>query len=308
MTPTPQESAVAVIGLGAMGLPMATRLSERHHVLGFDVSSDRCRLASDRGVKCARSPGEAMIDAAVIVLAVRDQAQLESVLGDSSALEGLSPGTIMVLTSTVGPDAAHQASSVLAERSIDLIDAPVSGGAVRAAAGELLFMVGASPEVLERGRWVLEDLATTIYVAGTKVGDGQIMKVVNQLLCGVHTAAAAEALSLARALGLDLNSVVEVVGKGAGASFMLADRGPRMAQAFHGAPEVRSRMDVISKDMGIVAAVAHAAGVATPVAAAAEQLYRLGLSHGFAAQDDSTIVHVLSPGVGRDAQPRSRGE
>jgi 3-hydroxyisobutyrate dehydrogenase len=307
MTATAQESAVAVIGLGAMGLPMATRLAERHRVFGFDVSSDRCELAADRGVQCAHSPREAMVEATVIVLAIRDQAQLESVLCDNSALESLRPGAIMVLTSTVGPDAARQASSALAERSIDLIDAPVSGGAIRAAAGELLFMVGASPEVLERGRWVLEDLATTIYVAGTRVGDGQIMKVVNQLLCGVHTAAAAEALNLARALGLDLNSVVDVVGKGAGASFMLADRGPRMVQAFHATPEVRSRLDVISKDMGIVARVAQAAGVATPVAAAAEQLYRLGLTHGLAAQDDSTIVGVLSPGTGDESQPRSTG-
>jgi 3-hydroxyisobutyrate dehydrogenase len=240
-----------------------------------------------------------MVEATVIVLAVRDQTQLESVLGDDSALERLPPGAIIVLTSTVGPDAACHAESLLAGCSIDLIDAPVSGGAVRAAAGELLFMVGAPPGVLERGRWVLEDLGSTIYVAGTRVGDGQTMKVVNQLLCGIHTAAAAEALSLARALGLDLNSIIEVVGKGAGASFMLADRGPRMAQAFNTKPEVRSRLDVISKDMGIVGRMAQIAGVATPVAAAAEQLYRLGLTHGLAAEDDSTIVRVLSP-VSRD--------
>jgi 3-hydroxyisobutyrate dehydrogenase len=305
MTAAEQESAVAVIGLGAMGLPMATRLAEHHRVVGFDVSPDRCELAANQGVQCVRSPGDAMSEASVIVLAVRDQTQLESVLSDDSALARLRTGAIIVLTSTVGPDAARHASNMLHKRSIDMIDAPVSGGAVRAAAGELLFMVGASPEVLERGRWVLDDLATTIYVAGTSIGDGQIMKVVNQLLCGIHTAAAGEAMNLARALGLDLNKVVEVVGKGAGASFMLSDRGPRMAQAFYATPEVRSRMDVISKDMGIVARVAHAAGVSTPVAAAAEHLYRLGLAHGLAAQDDSTIVRVLAPGAGDGSHARS---
>jgi len=299
---TEHRSPIAVIGLGAMGLPMAVRLARHHRVFGFDVSSDRCELASTVGVDCSPSK-EAMADTRVVLCAVRDQAQLESVLLND-ALESLDDGAIVILTSTVGPDVARQASLALAARSLCLIDAPVSGGPVRAAAGELLFMVGAAPEVLDRGRWALEDLANTIYVAGTKVGDGQTMKVVNQLLCGVHTAAAAEALSLARALGLDLDNVIEVLGGGAAASFMLADRGPRMARAFRSTPEIRSRLDVISKDMGIVARVAQTAGVSTPVAAAAEQLYRLGLTHGLSGEDDSTIVRILSPRVGTDTNRR----
>src|SRR5690606_18436342 len=111
----------------------------------------------------------------------------------------------------------------------------------------------------------LEALASTITVAGPHVGDGQILKTVNQLLCGVHTAAAAEALALAHSLGLDLDNTLQALGKGAAASFMLSDRGARIAQQLNGSrPELRSRLDVISKDMGIVADLAREARVATP--------------------------------------------
>ena len=117
------------------------------------------------------------------------------------------------------------------------------------------------------------------------------MKTVNQLLCGIHTAAAAEALALAQALGLDLDTVIEVLRSGAADSFMLGDRGPRMIQQLRGQePELRSRVDVIGKDMGIVHALVRSAGVAAPVAAAAEQVY-LGLeARGYPSADDSIAV------------------
>jgi 3-hydroxyisobutyrate dehydrogenase len=124
------------------------------------------------------------------------------------------------------------------------------------------------------------------------------MKTVNQLLCGVHIAAAAEALALARALGLDPAAALETLGAGAAASFMLGDRGPRMLQAYDdGGAEVRSRLDIFVKDMGIVTTAARGVGVSTPLAAAAEQVYLMGQAHGMAAQDDSSVITVLAPTV-----------
>lgn len=288
---------VAVLGLGAMGLPMATRLASALPVVAFDVAAERTRLATDAGARAAATPAEACRDADVALVGVRDAAQLDAALfGPDGMAEGLAEGAVVVLTSTVGTDVARLAATRLALQGVDLLDAPVSGGAVRAAAGDLLIMVGAAPDVVERARPVLDLLASTVHVVGAAPGDGQTMKTVNQLLCGVHTAAAAEALALARALGLDLGTTIDVLSSGAAASFMLADRGPRMAQQYDDeGPELRSRLDIISKDMGIVNRLVRAAGVAAPVAAAAEQLYLLGQAQGLSAQDDSVVVTLISP-------------
>jgi len=313
-SPTPGADdvppSVAVLGLGAMGLPMAVRLGTELPVWAFDVSAQRRDLAVQAGTHQAENPAEACRTADVAVLAVRDEAQLRAALfGDDGAIHTLRPGTVVVLTSTVGPEAARTVATALAEREVDLVDAPVSGGPVRAGTGELLIMVGAAPRALAHARRVLDLLASTVYVVGPNPGDGQTMKTVNQLLCGIHTAAAAEALALARALGLDLDTVVQVLGSGAAASFMLADRGPRMARAYTGDVELRSRLDVISKDMHIVGRVASAAGVPTPVAAAATQLYTLAMRQGLAAEDDSRLVTLLSPedGTSGPEPPGSRG-
>ncbi|PYF98456.1 3-hydroxyisobutyrate dehydrogenase [Georgenia satyanarayanai] len=287
---------VAVLGLGAMGLPMAARLDEEHRVTGFDVSAERLRLAREAGVRPARSPGECVADADAVLVSVRHAGQLEDTLfGAGGAVGRLRPGCVVVLTSTVGADVVEAVTRRLEEHEVLLVDAPVSGGPVRAGAGDLLVVVGASDHALARSRPVLDALASSVVVVGPREGDGQRLKTVNQLLCGIHTAAAAEALALAHALGLDLDQTIDVLGRGAAASFMLADRGPRMAQQLHGTdPPLRSRLDVIAKDMGIVSRLAHELGVATPVAAAADQLYRLAEAAGMGAADDSVTTTLLS--------------
>lgn len=291
---------VAVLGLGAMGLPMTQHLASTgaFDVTGFDVAAARLDAAAAHGVRPASSPAQAADGAAVVVVGVRDAAQLDQALfADDGAAARLAPGAVVVLTSTVGVDAARSAADRLAGGGVHLVDAPVSGGPVRAGRGDLLVMVGAPPEALDAARDVLDALSSTLAVAGGRVGDGQVLKTVNQLLCGVHTAAAGEALALAHALGLDLDATIEVLGQGAAASFMLADRGPRMAQRLRGeVPELRSRLDVISKDMGIVAALARQAKVATPVASAAQQLYLLAEAAGLAAEDDSVVATRLAAG------------
>jgi 3-hydroxyisobutyrate dehydrogenase len=299
----------AVLGLGAMGLPMAARLAETLTVQAFDIFDARRDLASEAGAGVALTPAEAADGADVVVVAVRDQAQLESCLfGDDAVGPGaattLRAGAVLIVTSTVGVEGVQSVGERLAGQGVRLVDAPVSGGAVRAASGDLLIMVGADPETLALAQPVLERLASTVHVVGPKVGDGQIMKTVNQLLCGIHTAAAAESLALAHALGIDLDRAVQVLGQGAAASFMLADRGPRMVQQYKvapdgtGGPELRSRMDIIRKDMNIVISLAKKAGVAASVAAAADQLYQLALTQGLGEQDDSALVTLLAP---RDA-------
>ena len=147
-----------------------------------------------------------------------------------------------------------------------------------------MIMAGGDDAVLEGSRELLETLASNLVIAGG-VGDGQNMKVVNQLLCGVHTAAAAEALALANALGLDLEKCVTVFGQG----------GPRMVQQLQGEkPELRSRLDVIGKDMGLVAELAKQFKIPTPLAAAGDHSYRIAEKLGLSAQDDSIMAAFLA--------------
>jgi 3-hydroxyisobutyrate dehydrogenase len=284
---------VAVIGLGAMGLPMATHLAATLAVTVYDPVGERATLAP--GTTPAATPALAAADADVVVLAVRTLEQVEDALfGRDGAVETIAAGTVVVLTSTVGAPGARRVAEQLAAAGASLLDLPVSGGPLRAGTGDLLALAGGSDDVIASARPVIDLMASTIAVVGPNPGDGQAMKAVNQLLCGIHIAAAAEALALAKGLGLDPAAALAALGTGAAASFMLSNRGPRIIEALdHEIPDVLSRVDIFVKDMGIVADAGRVAGVALPVAAAAEQLYRLAAAAGLDASDDSTIATIL---------------
>ncbi|GAB2758037.1 NAD(P)-dependent oxidoreductase [Sinomonas soli] len=297
-------TTVAVLGLGAMGLPMATRLATGLTVHGFDIAQPRLDLAAAAGIRTFGSAADAVVGADALLLAVRNGDQLDEVLfGEGGVAASLRPGAVVILTSTVGTEAIPGTAARLAELGVGLVDAPLSGGPVRAGEGDLLIVVGAAPSDLEKGRPILDLLASTLTVVGDRPGDGQALKTVNQLLCGVHIAAAAEALALADALGLDTAKTLEALGAGAAGSFMLSNRGPRMLEAYseEGA-EVLSRLDIFVKDMGIVGKAARSVGLPAPVAAAAEQLYLLGAAQGLAAADDSAVIKVVAPA------PRTAGQ
>lgn len=165
----------------------------------------------------------------------------------------------------------HSVAERLVERGIHLVDAPVSGGPVRAGEGDLLVTVWASDEAFSAARPVLEAMSGTLVHVGSLPGRGQAMKTVNQLLCGIHIATAGEALALAERLELDLDQALSALMSGAAASFMLGDRGQRMVEARAGSDiPVKSRLDIFVKDMGIVTDTAKATGLPTPVSATAE--------------------------------------
>ena len=151
-------------------------------------------------------------------------------------------------------------------------------------------MVSGAADAVERVRPLLDTLARSAPVVGDQPGDGQKVKLVNQLLCGVHIAAAAEALAFAEAMGLDAGAVRDVIRDGAAASFMLDDRGERMVDgAFD---EAKSALDIFVKDMGLVTEAARSVDYATPLAAAAEALYVAGSKAGLGRQDDSSVIEV----------------
>jgi 3-hydroxyisobutyrate dehydrogenase len=285
-------TGVGWIGLGAMGSPMATCLARAGFaVTAYDLDPARAAALAAEGVTPAASIGAAAsgVDTLVVMVATPDQ--VDSVLfGDEPAAAALAPETTVVVMATVGPVAVRRWAERLARQRVDLVDAPVSGGIARARAGDLLIMVGGNDRAVARTRPLLDAMARSAPQVGTEPGDGQKVKLVNQLLCGVHIAAAAEALALAEAMGLDPAATLEVVRGGAAASFMLEDRGPRMV---HGTGDVNSALDIFVKDMGLVTEAARDSGAATPLASAAEALYLAGVRAGLGRRDDSTVIEVL---------------
>jgi 3-hydroxyisobutyrate dehydrogenase/putative dehydrogenase len=284
------------LGLGAMGGPMAACLARSgHQVHGYDVVPDRAAALAADGVRPAPSSTGAVAGADLTAIMVATPDQLEQVLfGPDGAAAALPTGSIVLIMATVGPAAVTSAASRLAGRGSTVLDAPVSGGVTRAAAGDLLIMVSGPADAVLRARPVLDSLARAAPVVGPAAGDGQRMKLVNQLLCGVHIAAAAEALAFAEALGLRPADCWQVLRDGAAASFMFEDRGARMVSGQF--DQVRSALDIFVKDMGLVGAAADDAGAATPLAGAAARLYDRGHQEGLGRLDDSALIEVLRAG------------
>jgi len=283
---------VGWIGLGAMGLPMARSVARAGHaVTGYDIDPGPVASLGADGVKPAGSIAGAAAGADVLVVMVATPAQVESVLyGDDPAAPALAPGAVVMVMATVGPAPVRRWAQRLAGQGVEIVDAPVSGGVARAGAGDLLIMVAGSQAAVRRTRPLLDSMARSAPVVGAQPGDGQKVKLVNQLLCGVHIAVAAEALAFAEAMQLDAAATWEVLRSGAAASFMLDDRGDRMV---HGADQVKSALDIFVKDMGLVLDAARENSYPAPLASTAGQLYLAGRRAGLGRRDDSSIIEVL---------------
>ena len=289
------------IGLGAMGAPMAKRIVSAGFDLSvFDVRPENAEPLGELGAARAGSPREAAEGAEALLLMVVNAEQVEDALfGGDGAAETLPQESAVVVMSTIGPEAVRGIEGRLAGRGVRLLDAPVSGGVARAGRGDLLIMAGGPAELFEEVRPLLEAMGSTVAYCGESVGDGQSVKLVNQLLCGVHIAAAGEALAYAAALGLDPRSVFETIRHGAASSFMLEDRGERMlGREFVPA---KSTLDIFVKDMGLVREAAGEQGFRTPLADAAHRLYEEGSSIGLGREDDSGVVRIFerADGAGR---------
>ena len=299
-----EMARVAWLGLGAMGLPMARRLVEAsHEVAAYDPVPAALEALAAVGGRPAPSAAVAAdgADLLFVTVATPDQASA-ALFGRDGAAAALAPGATVVVMSTIGPAAVRELADRLAAAGVGLLDAPMSGGVARAERGDLVLMVSGPRERFEVARPLLERLGSTVAFLGETVGDGQAIKLVNQLLAGVHIAAAAEALGLAAALGLDPRAAWEVVRHGAAGSFMLDDRGARMLDGEF--EPVRSALDIFVKDMGLVVAAAKARKLPTPLAAAAEQLYLAGAAEGLGRRDDASLVTLYERWAGRSVSAR----
>lgn len=277
---------VAFIGLGAIGLPMAKQIQQAGHaVIGVELSEAGRALAQAQEIQ-AVADWRVAIDADVVVVMVATPAQLEALVSQCTELR---PGQHWVVMSTVGPAAVREQGARLLAKGVHVVDAPVTGGVARARTGSLLIFASGAGAAIEQVQPVLRAMGE-VKVTGSAVGDGQAIKVVNQHLCSVHLVAAAEALNLASALGLDPAQVLGLVQGGAGGSWMLNDRGPRMLEGTD--TQVTSMVDIFVKDSGLVAAAAQGCKAAVPLLDIAHARFSQAADAGLGRRDDSRVIET----------------
>jgi 3-hydroxyisobutyrate dehydrogenase/2-hydroxy-3-oxopropionate reductase len=284
-------TAVHVIGLGSMGLGMAQSLVRAgFNVFGHDPDASRLDALVAAG---GRALTENAPEGAVLVCVVLNAAQTRAALfGPEDRAGRLAPGGTILGCATVPPDFAREMEAEARDRGLHYLDAPISGGAAKAAAGRLSVMASGTAEAFAGADPVLAAMAETVHRLGDSAGAGSAMKAVNQLLAGVHIAAMGEALAFAVSQDLDPARVLEVIRVSAGTSWMFENRAPHVIDGDY-AP--RSALDIWPKDLGIVTDIAAAADLPLPVTEAALAEYRAASAAGLGRRDDAAIaLHVAA--------------
>ncbi len=285
---------VLFAGLGSMGSGMAGALLRAGHgVHGRDPHAPSVEAFVAAGGR-AFGAGTPRGDAVVCVVLSADQTR-DALYGPGGLAEGLRPGAVIVACATVAPAFAVEMEAEATARGLHYLDAPISGGAARAAEGKLSIMASGTPQAFDAAAPLLDALAETVHRLGDAAGPGSAMKAVNQLLAGIHIAAMGEAMTFAASQGLDLARVVEVIGVSAGNSWMFANRAPHVVEADY-AP--RSAIDIWPKDLGIVAAIAAEAGLPLPVVETALAQFRAASAAGMGRDDDAAIARLVAKAGG----------
>ncbi|MCP3022647.1 L-threonate dehydrogenase [Cupriavidus basilensis] len=289
------SKSIGVIGLGAMGNGVAhSLLRAGFKVHACDLRPDVLqRFADAGGIPCA-SPAELGGKCDVVVTLVVNAAQTEAVLfGEQGAASSLRPGTLVIASATVPPGFAEALGKRLGERGILLLDAPVSGGAARAASGEMTMMTSGPAEAYALAEDVLAAMAGKVYRLGDAHGAGSKVKIINQLLAGVHIAAAAEAMALGLREGVDADALYEVITHSAGNSWMFENRVPHILSGDY---TPLSAVDIFVKDLGLVLDTARTSKFPLPLSAAAHQMFMMASSAGHGGEDDAAVIKIF-PGI-----------
>ena len=288
-------TTVGLIGLGAMGSGMAQSLRRAGHTVHvFDVRREAAEaFAKDGGVACA-SLAELGAACDVVISVVVNAAQTEAVLfGDQGCASHMKPGSVFVMCSTVDPNWSVALEARLEGMGLRYIDAPISGGAAKAASGQMTMMTAGKPEAYAVAEPFLNAMAGKVYKLGDKAGAGSKVKIINQLLAGVHIAAAAEAMALGLREGVNAEALYEVITNSAGNSWMFENR---MAHVLASDYTPLSAVDIFVKDLGIVLDVARASKFPLPLSSTAHQMFMQASTAGFAKEDDSAVIKIF-PGI-----------
>ncbi|KQT50966.1 3-hydroxyisobutyrate dehydrogenase [Aureimonas sp. Leaf454] len=299
MTERTTGTKVGIIGLGSMGLGMAkAALAAGLDVAGYDVADAQRDALEAAGGRVGTSAADAAQGAEILVVVVVNAAQTERILfgeggsgAGGGAAAGMAPGGVVVSCATMAPADARRLAASAEAAGLLYLDAPMSGGAARASTGELTFMASGTPAAFDKAKPAVDAMAATVHRLGDEAGIGASFKMVNQLLAGVHIAAACEAMTFAAKLGLDLAKVYEVITQSAGNSWMFENRVPHILDADY-AP--RSAVEIFVKDLGIVADMGRAERFPTQLAGAALQMYLMTSAAGMGRDDDASVARMIA--------------
>jgi putative dehydrogenase len=291
------KGRAAVIGLGAMGMGMALSLIRAgFDVTGFDVSPDAVDRLSAAGGRGARSVAEAATGADAVVSVVVNAGQTEAILfGENGCAVAMADGAVFISCATMAPEAARALGRRLEGLGRRYLDAPISGGAKRAAEGALTVLTSGSAAAYEKARPLLAAMAQTVHELGAEPGIAAAFKMVNQLLAGVHIAAACEAITFAAKQGLDLPKVYEVITGAAGNSWMFESRVPHVLEGDY---TPLSAVNIFTKDLGIVMDMSRSANFPVPMAAQALQLFTMTSASGMGRDDDASVARFYAATAG----------
>jgi L-threonate 2-dehydrogenase len=295
------SNTVGVIGLGAMGLGMAKSLRQvGFDVLAYDVRVGAAQAFAADGGRACDTLAELGGACQVVVSAVVNAAQTEAVLfGESGASKApgcaahMRPGSVFIMCSTVDPNWSAALEGRLEAMGLLYLDSPMSGGAAKAAQGEITLMTAGRPEVYAKCERVLNAMAGKIYKLGDRAGAGSKVKIINQLLAGVHIAAAAEAMALGLREGVDAAALYDVITHSAGNSWMFENRMPAVVNNDYTAT---SAVDIFVKDLGLVNDLARASKFPLPLASTAHQMFMQASTAGFAREQDCAVIKIF-PGI-----------
>ncbi|MBN9594602.1 MAG: NAD(P)-dependent oxidoreductase [Afipia sp.] len=284
---------VGVIGLGSMGLGMALSLKRAgFDVTGCDVTPEAVSRLVSEGGRSAATPADAADGADAVVSVVVNAAQTETILfGAGGVAETLPKGAVFISSATMDPDVARRLAKQLEASGRLYLDAPISGGAQRAAQGELTILASGSEAAFARARPALDAMSAKLYELGNEPGQGAAFKMINQLLAGVHIAAASEAMVFAAKQGLDIAKAYEVITASAGNSWMFENRIPHVLDGDY---TPRSAVDIFVKDLGIIQDMARTAKFPVPVSAAALQMFLMTSAAGMGRDDDISVARMYA--------------
>jgi putative dehydrogenase len=296
---------VGVIGLGAMGMGVAQSLLRAGFTVHvFDLRPEVVAKIVEQGALSAPSPAAlgATVDA-LLILVVNAQQTEEVLFGAEGAAAQLLPGSVVIASATVSPEFAEALGQRLEALQLQFIDAPVSGGAAKAAAGEMSVMASGSPAAFARCEALFEAICAKLYRLGERPGQGSKVKMINQLLAGVHIAAAAEAMALGLKAGCDARALYEVITNSAGNSWMFGNRVPHILDGDY---TPLSAVNIFVKDLGIVLDYAKKSFFPLPLSATAHQMFLQASAAGHGGEDDSAVVKIF-PGIALPAASAKGG-
>ena len=283
---------VAVIGLGTMGMGAALNLlrAKGLEVAGCDPrQAARAEFASAGGTAVARAADLPEGTEAALVLVVNAAQAAAALFGPEGCAPRLAPGAVLIVSSTMAPEEARRLAEQAAARGLLYLDAPVSGGAVGARSGAMTVMASGSPAAFAKAKPVLDAIARRVWNLGEAPGLGSTMKVVHQLLAGVHIAAAAEAMALGIRAGVDPRTLYDIVVSAAGNSWMFENRMPHVLE---GDDTPRSAVDIFVKDLGLVGDLARSLSFPAPLAAQAHQLFIAARAMWHGGADDAFVIRA----------------